>query len=170
MRIAYADPPYMGQSHRYPEKQEVDHTALIRELQGYDGWALSASTPSIQDIVPMLNSVTRDYRIGAWVKPYAVYHPNVNPAYAWEPVFFHPARGYDRTDLTVRDWISACITLERGVVGAKPDNFCFWLFRILGVQPTDDFYDLFPGSGAVTRAWDSYCGQLSMTMPIEESL
>ncbi len=36
MKVAYADPPYLGQGMRYPEKKEVDHVALIQQLEGYD--------------------------------------------------------------------------------------------------------------------------------------
>lgn len=47
MRFAYADPPYIGCAHLYPEKREIDHDELIaRLLSDYpDGWALSASSP-----------------------------------------------------------------------------------------------------------------------------
>jgi hypothetical protein len=38
----------------------------------------------------------------------------------------------------------------------KPQEFCWWLFDLLGVKPDDDFVDLFHGSGAVKRAWESY--------------
>jgi hypothetical protein len=31
--------------------------------------------------------------------------------------------------------------------------FCRWLFGLLGAAPGDQLDDLFPGSGAVTRAW-----------------
>lgn len=45
MRIAYADPPYIGQGYRYPEKEEVDHAQLIdRLVKNFDAWALSCST------------------------------------------------------------------------------------------------------------------------------
>jgi hypothetical protein len=153
MRIAYADPPYMGCADKYPEKQEVDHLELVRQLVTFDGWALSASSVSLPQLIPIVNEVTSDYRIGAWVKSFASFKPNVNPAYAWEPVIFRTARGYTREDLTVRDWCKVGITLQRGLVGAKPPEFCYWLFRILNLQPEDEFVDLYPGTGAVSRAW-----------------
>jgi hypothetical protein len=28
MRLAYADPPYPGKAHLYPENSEVDHTVM----------------------------------------------------------------------------------------------------------------------------------------------
>lgn len=54
MRVAYADPPYIGQAKRYPEKQEVDHKELIDMMcREYDAWALSASSPSLKIILPL---------------------------------------------------------------------------------------------------------------------
>ncbi|WP_303678230.1 hypothetical protein [Dehalococcoides mccartyi] len=46
------------------------------------------------------------------------------------------------------------MTIKRGLAGAKPKLFCNWLFDILGLMPDDEFNDLFPGTGAVTRAWE----------------
>lgn len=52
MRLAYADPPYMGQARKHyrddPRCAEVDHAALFRQLAEYDGWALSLSSPSLR--------------------------------------------------------------------------------------------------------------------------
>jgi hypothetical protein len=155
-RVAYADPPYIGQAHRHyshdPRCAEVDHEALIRELnEKYDGWALSCSSPSLQ---MLLKLCPPDVRIGSWVKPFASYK-KANPAYTWEPVIFKPGRSR-KGRFTVRDYVDANITLKRGLCGVKPDRFCYWLFEILGMQPEDEFVDLFLGSGAVTRAWKAW--------------
>ena len=168
MRIAYADPPYLGQANKYPEKQEVDHERLIAQLESFDGWALSCSSPSLKTILPMCPD---DIRIGAWVKSFASFKPNVNPAYVWEPVIFKPARGYERKALTIRDWIEGVITLRTGMIGAKPYYFCTWFFEILGADYDDEFYDLFPGSGAVTRSWESWskCRQFNRWLKRDKS-
>ena len=155
-QIVYADPPYIGQAKKHYNSEEVDHKALILELDAYDGWALSCSAPSLKMLIPMVNEVTLNYRIGIWVKPFCAFKPNVNPAYAWEPVIFKPARDRGRDMLTVRDWVSANITLKRGLSGVKPDAFSFWIFEILGAEPSDEFIDMFPGSRAVSRAWDKW--------------
>lgn len=34
--------------------------------------------------------------------------------------------------------------------------FCYWLFEVLNLQPEDQFEDLFPGSGAVSVAWNKW--------------
>ena len=54
-------------------------------------------------------------------------------------------------------------TLPGRVVGAKPAAVCRWIFQLLGAGPGDTLDDLFPGSGAVGRAWAAYTGQPSST-------
>lgn len=166
-RFAYADPPYLGQGRKlygklHPDAADFDrpeaHRALIGRLvdEFPDGWALSASSPSLHTILPMCPP---DVRVGAWVKPFASFKANVNPAYCWEPVIFTGGRKLGREVDTVRDYVSAPITLKRGTPGAKPDAFCVWLFNVLGMRPEDELVDLFPGSGAVTRAWQRWSGR-----------
>jgi hypothetical protein len=165
VRFAYADPPYIGQAKRHygddPRCAEVDHGELIESLTTYDGWALSLSSPSLKQILAMCPD---DVRVMAWVKPFAVFRPNVNPAYAWEPIIVRGCRKRGRTDATVRDWVMANITMRRGTHGAKPSAFCNWLFDVLGMDPGDTFDDLYPGSGAVTEAWRARCGNQKYEM------
>lgn len=173
MRFAYADPPYPGCAHLYRDHPdyagEVDHVALISRLvRDYpDGWALSTSSPALRNILPLTPPGTR---VCAWVKPFASFKPGVPLAYAWEPVLICGGRKRTREEPTVRDWVSASITLKRGLTGAKPRAFCFWLFDALGARPGDDLADLFPGSGAVMRAWEAYTrrdpGQLALTSEV----
>jgi len=54
-------------------------------------------------------------------------------------------------------------TLPGRVIGAKPAAVCRWIFQLLGAGPGDTLDDLFPGSGAVSRAWAAYTGQPSST-------
>lgn len=158
IRFAYADPPYPGCAKRHYAKdpsgieaKEVDHRELIELLMTFDAWALSTHTPALRDILPMCPP---DVRLASWVKPFCSYKPNVRVAYAWEPLLFYGARKkQNKKQLTIRDWVSENITMRRGTHGAKPDRFCFWLFEVIGLSLDDEFYDLFPGSGAVTLAW-----------------
>lgn len=168
LRFAYADPPYLGLSKRYysehPEAAVYDtldgHRALVARLNAeYDGWAMSLHSPSLKHILPLCPD---DCRIMAWVKPFASFKPGVNPAYCWEPVIVRGGRRRGRDVETVRDWVSCSITLKRGLVGAKPEGFCRWLFTVLGAEPTDLFCDLFPGTGAVGAAWDRWCAEMSL--------
>jgi len=159
VKFAYADPPYLGCSKRHygyhPDHAVYDtlegHRELINRLvdEYPDGWALSCTSGNLRDILPLCPP---GCRTGAWVKPFASFKPNVNPAFAWEPVIFIGGRKKDRTEDTVRDWVSANITLRKGVCGAKPKQFCFWLFDILGMVPGDEFHDIFPGSMSVQKA------------------
>ena len=161
MRFAYADPPYIGQARKHygPTAREVNHPLLIPHLCEFDAWALSLSSPSLQRVLAICPD---DVRVGAWVKPFASFKPGVNPAYAWEPVIYRGARKRPRSEPTVRDWVSANITLRKGLSGAKPFAFCAWLFDLIGLSPDDEFTDLFPGSGAVQEAWDRWANQTQM--------
>lgn len=157
MKFCYADPPYVGQAKKHyshdPQCAEVDHAHLIAQLETYDGWALSLSTPSLQQILPLCPT---DVRVAAWVKPFCSFKPGVNPAYAWEPVIWKSSRPRTREQLTVRDWVSTPITLRRGLSGAKPDTFCYWLFELLNLQPGDTLDDLFPGTRSVSNAFNQW--------------
>jgi len=165
MTFAYADPPYINQADRHysddpnaPEggPKEVNHRVLVGTLQErYDAWALSMSAAmySLKTIVPLLPD---EARMGAWVKPFASFKPNVNPAYTWEPVAFYSPRERDRYEDTVRDHVIESITMETGTHGAKPENFCLWLFDLVGLRAEDEFVDLFPGSDAVTNAHERW--------------
>lgn len=159
MRFAYADPPYLGCAARLYDDPTFDaisaHKGMIDQMcADYpDGWAMSLSSPSLQAILPMCPP---DVRVAAWVKPFAVFKPNVNPAYAWEPVIWRGGRTKrGRKVDTVRDWHSECITMRRGVPGAKPPGFVAWIVGLLGadVRQGDTITDLFHGSGAMLGVW-----------------
>lgn len=155
LRMAYADPPYPGMAHFY-DCPEVDHAALVRDLceQFPDGWALSTASTTLRQVLAVCPA---DVRIGAWIKPFASFKPGVNPGYCWEPVIFRGGRRRtDKTEETVRDFCAVNITLKRGFIGAKPEEFCWWVFDFLGLRQCDEFHDLFHGSGAVSRAWETY--------------
>ena len=160
MIFGYADPPYLGQGLKHygdhPEAATFDtvegHRDLIQRLQDEypDGWALSASSPSLATILPICPIGSR---VAAWVKPFASFKPNVCPAYAWEPVIFVGGRKPSRKEPSGRDFLACGITLKRGFTGAKPEAFVHWVLDdLLHAKPEDEIQDLFPGSGAVGRA------------------
>lgn len=163
---AYADPPYLGCARRHygdhPDHAVYDtvegHAALIGRLAAeYQRWALSCTSGNLRALLPFCPD---DVRVMAWVKPFASFKKGVNPAYTWEPVIVRaPMLACGPGVPTTRDYIEASITLQRGVSGAKPEEFCRWLFTVLGLQSGDRLDDLFPGSGAVTRAWRTYQAQ-----------
>src|SRR5215469_2498972 len=176
MIVAYADPPYIGQAAKHYAGQpdyagEVDHAALILRLVAEfpDGWALSCKSNSLRYLLPLCPS---EVRVGAWVKPFHAYKRGIRPAYAWEPVIYlggrnknHPPPPKGGKATTPKDFVSANITLQRGLVGAKPEKFCFWLFDLLGLGYGDTLVDLYPGTGAVTEAWERWL-QWQIPLPL----
>jgi hypothetical protein len=172
--FAYADPPYPGQARTHyshdPRCAEVNHKELFARLEELspDAWALSTSSVALHSV---LEVAPPGIRIGAWVKPFCSFKYRVNPAYSWEPVIFKGGRAKSRNYPKVRDWCSANVTIQQGLAGAKPEDFCFWLFRLMGLEHGDSLLDLYPGTGAVTKAWEKYARQLSIpfTDPVDNS-
>ncbi len=163
MRFAYADPPYPGMHDKYDDGREfgVNHQALVAYLEEFDGWAFSTASTTLHLVLPLCD---QDVRIAAWVKPFASFKKNVDPAYAWEPVLFRSARTTDNERVTVRDWCAANITLRRGFVGAKPAGFTEWMLELIGWEDGHEFIDIFPGSGAVSREFDIYKSQTRLSV------
>lgn len=162
--VAYADPPYPGQAAKHYADHvdyngEVDHRALLRLLdRGYEGWLLHTSSVALSDILAIAREEgISGFRVMAWVKPFAAFKRNVSVAYAWEPVLVKPCRKPVVSGrIVMRDWVSQSITLKRGLVGAKPEAVCRWAFEMLGLEPSDALVDLYPGTGAVTAAWEAW--------------
>ena len=161
MRFAYADPPYIGQAMRHYDCDEIDHADLIAKLVSEfpDGWALSASAPTLEQILPLC---PKRYRIAVWCKSFCAFKRNVRPAYAWEPVIFwggrNPMNGHralvperNGKQTTPKDFLVEPITLKKGLCGAKPEKFCRWVLDLLNVQAGDVVVDLFPGTGIMGR-------------------
>lgn len=165
MRFAYADPPYLGCGTKHygnhPDAADWDDPATHRKLidrlvdEYPDGWALSCHTPSLRVLLPFCPD---DVRIGAWVKPFHILKKGVRPSYGWEAVLFrggrnrnHPPPPKGGKGTTPRDFVSANITLRKGLTGAKPEPFCRWVLDILGWQPHDELDDLFPGTGVMSK-------------------
>jgi hypothetical protein len=171
LRLAYADPPYPGKAWLYrghPDYAgEVDHAALIRRLSTYDGWALSTSAAALPAVLALCPP---GVRVAAWHRGERP-TPSRHPLNAWEPVIYHGGRPADpsRTDGALQarrvdslvHGVSPLTTLPTRVTGTKPAAFCRWVFTLLGAAPGDTLDDLFPGSGAVTRAWLAYTGDPS---------
>ena len=166
MRFVYADPPYIGQAKKHygsrPEYAgEVCHRKLIAHLRDTsEAWALSCSSPSLEEVLHICREIlgVNKVRVGIWVKPFCAFKKNVNPAYAYEPVIFSKTiRKRTAKQPTERDWVSACITLRKGLSGAKPLDFCFWLFDFANLNGDDEFVDMFPGTGIVGEAWSMWC-------------
>lgn len=181
LRLAYADPPYPGMSARYYAEHpdyagEVDHAALIRELATYDGWALSTSAASLPAVLALCPPGTR---VASWHRGERPNQAAGVPQNAWEPVLFHGGRVHpERAASEALTWSTRRVdvldyharprlTDRDRVVGSKPAVFCRWIFDLLGALPGDDFHDLFPGSGGVSRAWNVYVDAAATLTPKE---
>jgi hypothetical protein len=161
LRLAYADPPYPGKAHYYQDHPdyagEVDHAELIARLADYDGWALSTSAAALPAVLALCPS---GVRVAAWHRGERPCRSRW-PLPAWEPVIWQGGRPIEAQDAPRRvdslvHGVAPMTTLPDRVVGAKPAAFCRWVFELLGALPGDTLDDLFPGSGAVRRAWDAY--------------
>ncbi|MEN6404018.1 MAG: hypothetical protein ABFD94_18895 [Armatimonadia bacterium] len=169
MIFAYADPPYIGQAKKHygthPDYAgEVDHAVLIARLVAEfpDGWALSLSAQSLQRILALCPD---DVRVLIWVKRYHGMLPGLRLQYGYEPVIMRGGRQGPHVtgETTLRDWVDCnpeAWTFREmppnHVTGKKPAPFCWWLFECLGMQSGDELVDLFPGTGAVTQAWERF--------------
>jgi len=157
-RFAYADPPYPGKAGLYDEAREVDHLELIRRLEADypDGWALSTSAAALRDVLPMCPASTR----------VCVWRRRTRPTRsrralsAWEALLVAGGRELQterpQEVLDVLDYRGRYDAFPGALVGMKPPEFAVWMFAQLGAQAGDELADLFPGSGAIGRAWALY--------------
>lgn len=86
--------------------------------------------------------------------------------WSWEPVIVRTAQWRQRRP---HDFISDVLFVSQPhgflggtITGQKPLAFCYWMFNLLGLEPRDEFDDLFPGSGTVTAAWEAWRSQLNL--------
>lgn len=176
IRVAYADPVYLGCARFYsvpgtpeyhPEAGKWDdpaaHIGLMQDLERDfpDGWAMSCSSTSLDVLLPAKPA-------GARVAVYC--HPGVQNAmvgkdvaavaFMWEAVIYHVPGKSRGSRVSTPDcvWASAGHNHTGGFYGSKPPKFCRWVIGLLrlGWHPGDELVDMFPGSGAVTRVWDDF--------------
>lgn len=157
MRLAYADPPYPGKAHLYPENTEVDHAELIGRLCEYDGWALSTDEVNLAGVLALCPDRTR---VLAWCRKNAP--PMLpNPWASWEPVLVRPARTRDVEP--VRSYLVDGATLgfhqRAGLTGQKSRGFCEWVVRALGAEIGDTLTDVFPGTGIMGETFAALMAQ-----------
>jgi len=168
LRLAYADPPYLGCCKLYDHQHGdggpmpwdgmcwdnlLPHLLLLKHLsENYDGWAYSSTSTSLTRLIPATHDLS-DYRVAAWVKPFAAFKRNVRIAYTWEPVLFKPGRDSSKLGAPVgRDHLAESITLRKGFTGTKPVKFCRWVLDLMGYVEGDTVDDLFPGLNPMADA------------------
>ena len=88
---------------------------------------------------------------------------------SWEPVIIVGGRSQV---VTARDKLSDTLiwggrqhSHPGALIGMKPAAFCEWVFRLLGATHGDSLDDIFPGSGAVSRAWNLYTSSKYSSTP-----
>lgn len=172
MRFGYADPPYPGKEHYYPDGVPVDHFELIDRLSCSfpDGWALSTSAEKLPMVLSIIDSgpiLNPPLRVCVWVRGLRRV-PSYRPLNAWEPLIVYGGRILPLVNakgehvpqevVDVCDYRGRFHTFPNAMVGMKPPQFATWMFRLLGARPGDELVDLYPGSGAIGRAWERYAG------------
>lgn len=161
LRFCYADPPYPGLARRYYACPEVDHRELVdRLVADYpDGWALSTSSAALRDVLLLCPA---DVRVAVWVRG-ARPGASRRPRDAWEPLIVRGGRLYDRAPDELCNVFTGSPSARArshpgALVGMKSSAFAAWMFAQLGAARGDELVDLFPGSGAVGRAWRLHTG------------
>lgn len=122
-------------------------------MSGFDGWAIATSP----DGIAAYGDLPIGVRIMAWIKPNAI--PGSHRLRSnWEPVILYPPKGR-RSNRTPRGIMSDVHTAPypRGFIGGKPESYTHWILDAFLYDPeSDQVTDMFPGSGAITRAVGSY--------------
>ena len=166
LRFGFADPPYPGLSRRYYQGEEtfageVDHRGLVARLgfEHPDGWALCTSASALQGVLALCPS---DVRVSIWVKGSRA-GESYRARNAYEPVILWGGRPIKMAPTDALDdvliWGGRQHSHPGALVGMKPAPFSEWVFRQLGAVAGDYLTDLFPGSGAVMRAWEEFGGR-----------
>jgi hypothetical protein len=186
VRVAYADPPYPGQAKRHyadhPDYAgEVDHADLIATLERDfpDGWALSTSVPALPSVLALCPQgepskkrarggsvkLGTGVRVCAWFRSNSPFPPS-RVMWTWEPLIVRTPhwRQRHRHDFVPDSMYAGQPRgfLGNAITGQKPLAFCHWMFDLLGLGPDDELVDLFPGSGAVTQAWEKWRAQTTL--------
>lgn len=130
--------------------------SLVDRLRKYDGWALSTSADSLRKLLPSLPAIAR---IAVWVRRY-IPTRSARAINAWEPLIYKPIRPLStwkaQTVIDVLNYRGRYRAYPGALVGMKPPQFAVWMFGLVAARSYDAFDDLYPGSGAVSRAWKRY--------------
>jgi hypothetical protein len=174
MKLAIADPPYLGRANRWygdgsgdgygkgradshPEAKIWDdpqtHKDLVAKLENnYDGWAIALTVHSLSTYLEVIKTDSRNgIRVMSWIKPIAI-PSGSRIATSWEPVIVRVPNGRKGHDSGVRmkDHLIANPTLD-SFRGSKPKEWTTWVLDAMGYRDGDIVDDLFYGSGAITQ-------------------
>lgn len=180
MRLAIADPPYLGRAalwyggkgrskqgtqgraagrgnlapEYHPDAHQWDnpskHVVLMHTLEAEYDGWAMAASSKTLHLIA--GGIPSRARIAVWQVTNAM--PDGSRIRStWEPVIVRIPEGRRAygTGLVVPDVLTAPHPMS-GFVGSKPSTWTNWILDMLGHQPTDEVVDLFPGSGSVERA------------------
>ena len=174
MKLAIADPPYLGRANRWygdgcgdgngigradshPDAKKWDdpktHLELVEQLErDYDGWAIALTVHSLSTYMRVIETDSRNgIRVMSWIKPIAI-PSGSRIATSWEPVIVRvpkDRKGW-KFGKRMKDYLIAN-PKQNGFVGAKPQEWTDWVLDAMGFQDGDTVDDLFYGSGAVSQ-------------------
>ncbi len=181
MKLAIADPPYLGRAHRWygiggwgkgngkgradehPEaylwdKPETHINLALKLLNEYDGFAIACTVHSLSTYLSVIpTSSTNGIRIMSWIKP-ASPPSGSRITQSWEPVIVKvPKERKARIKGNLMVDYLICTAPRTGFTGSKPISWTLWVLNAMGYQPNDEVHDLFPGSGMVQKAINELC-------------
>nr|WP_274637086.1 hypothetical protein [Microbacterium bovistercoris] len=184
MRLAIADPPYLGRADRwYGDGRGSGRTRTDGGYRGRNGrkpdhhpdaarWDDPAAHRELVERLDaefdgwavcghasttglLLAAAPARAQLAIWGRPNAV-PGGARVVNTWEPVVVCvPRARRDRsTGLRVRDLLVAPVR-RQGFLGSKPPEWTRWVLDMLGYDPSsDELVDVFAGSGAVAAAAD----------------
>jgi hypothetical protein len=176
MKLAIADPPYLGRAHRWygiggrakgkglgradehPEaylwdKPETHINLALQLLNKYDGFAIACTSHSLSTYLSVISTHSENgIRILSWIKP-ASLPSGSRITQSWEPVIIkvpNERKGRGKGKQMV-DYL-VCAAPRKGFAGSKPFAWTNWVLDAMGYQNEDTVDDLFSGSGAISAA------------------
>lgn len=127
----------------YASTRKGDVGLVARLVLEYpDGWALSCPASALRTLLPVC---PEGVRVLAWVRPSG----------DWEPLLVCGGRPSPRA--LTHDWTNVA-----GNARGRPEEFFHWVFRVLNLQPDDDFQPIPLRGGVVAHAWALYRRQLPL--------
>jgi hypothetical protein len=184
MKLAIADPPYLGRSVMFYGEKNVanmnvggninpitkadvhpdaavwddpaSHRGLVQRLvDEFDGWAIAMVPDSLRHYLQWVPERTR---VAVWHDP-RVMPAGQHPRRRWEPVLVYVPEGRRRIVDVKGPHVGDVLTTPHGsgsFAGAKPHAWTRWVLDMLGHdEASDTVDDLFSGSGAVQRVIDT---------------
>ena len=184
MKLAIADPPYLGRADRWygdgrgggrtradgnyrrngrkpdhhPQAAEWDqperHQQLVAGLER--NFDGWAIAGAADSLGVLLEVAPRTARVAVWAKRNAI-PGGARVLNRWEPVLVRipDARKSRSTGMPVADVLVGATFTRQGFLGSKPPEWTRWVLSMLGYDPTtDSLDDIFTGSGAVLAAAD----------------